>query len=158
MNLKIVTHQKMAKLLFAAAMLFAVNCAAQEIPKIGDIWEGEVRQNERIYAFPPYSLERMIKFKVDNIEFRGAVTEEKKVIFISTRDPNFLINGRKYVGMPFASFESKRGIGNILGWGRYAKIDDEWYAAFDFKTQLTDSSRVLFLFKARVAKNRVASN
>jgi len=144
----------MTTALFAAAILLAVNCSAQEMPKIGDTWTGATNSG-KLYVFPPYSLQDRIKFTVDSIQFNGAVTEDKEIIFVSTSDPDFTINGKKYIGLPFSYLENKADAITLLGWGSYVKINEEWYAAFDYKAPPTNSSRVAFVFKGKTPKGRI---
>lgn len=136
----------MTKLLFFAATLLTMsvnNCSAQEIPKIGQAWTGSTEGE--LYVPSPYGFEDMIHFDVGKIKFSGAVHKEK-IIFISTRDTAFLINGKKYIGQPLSSLENRQDVEKVPGWGHYVKIDNEWYAGFDFKS-VNPQSKVLFLFK-----------
>lgn len=138
---------------FVVAILFAMNiniCSAQQIPEIGETWAGEVRSREKLYVMPPYGIEDKIVFQVDNIEFSGAV-KDKKIVFISTANPDFLINGKKYIGKPLSSFENRDEVVTVKGWGYYLKIDDEWYAGFDHR----NSSKVSFVFKYKPPQRKI---
>ncbi|QEH40698.1 hypothetical protein [Chitinophaga sp. XS-30] len=117
----------------------------QKIPEIGQRWDGKVDHGEKIYAPPPLGIQDQISFDIAGILFKGAV-KEKKVVFISTSDPDFVINGKKYIGATLSSIRNRNSILTVPGWGRYLSIEDNWNAAFGFES-VSDSSRIVFLFK-----------
>lgn len=121
------------------------NCLGQKIPNIGETWTGELTSNEKLYALPPLGFQDKITFEVDKVKFDGAV-RKGLVVFISTVDPGFAIDGKKYIGMALSSFANKKDIVTAEGWGSYLKIPGGWYAGFGDKN-LRDSSTVRFLFK-----------
>ena len=146
----------MVRSTFFAAILFAMNinnCSAQEIPEIGQTWTGEIRHNEKLYVLPPYGFQDKIVFKSGDSDFSGAV-KSGRIVFISTNDPDFVINGKRYVGVPLSSFKSRDKLVTSPGWGSYLEIDDEWYAAFDYK-ELSDTSKVIFVFKYSPPKSKI---
>lgn len=146
----------MVKLTFFAAVLFAMNinnCSAQEIPEIGQTWTGKIEPDEKLYVLPPYGFQNKIVFKVGDSNFSGAV-KSGRIVFISTDDPDFVINGKSYVGMPLSSFKNRDRLKTSRGWGSYLEINDEWYAAFDFK-ELSDTSKVIFVFKYAPPKSKI---
>lgn len=146
----------MVRLTFFATILFVLNinhCLAQEIPGIGQTWAGEISPDEKLYVLPPYGFQDKIVFKAGDINFFGAV-KSGRIVFISTHDPGFVINGKSYVGTPLSSFKNRDELVTSPGWGSYLKIDDEWYAAFDYK-ELSDASKVVFVFKYNPPKSKI---
>jgi hypothetical protein len=122
------------------------SCLGQKVPQIGDVWAGKV-SSDKIYLFPPFGFQNKIVFEVNKKKFTGAVKDgSKEIIFLSTTDPDFVVNKKKYIGLPLSSFSNKNDITIIMGWGGYIKVTRDWYAGFDDR-KLSDSSKVRFLFK-----------
>lgn len=115
---------------------------AQKIPKLKDPWPTPSRKYSMYIPSGIFSRDTLV---VDGIKF-DIVVNNKQVVYVGTIDKNFMIGGKKYVGLALSDFKFKEGIKLYLGWGHYLKISDEWYALFDFN-KLTDSSKVLSVFK-----------
>lgn len=118
---------------------------SQELPKIGQVWTGSKAEGG-IFLPPPVGLTDKIVFSVNEVEFRGGVSKENKIVAISTTDSHFKINGKAYIGTRLGEFINKDEVKLVSGWGHYLPIDEEWFAGFDYKT-VSDSSKVLFVFK-----------
>lgn len=82
-----------------------------------------------------------------NIKYSVGLSSKSKIIFISTIDKNFNLNGLK-VGntLPFKYLTGNK-IKYIPGWGYYIKIDSEWFAGFDFQIKPDKDSKIGWFFK-----------
>lgn len=67
------------------------------------------------------------------VEYTIAV-EDEKIAIISTRDPNFALDGLR-VGNHLSDKYKGEEIKLIKGWGRYVKLRDGWYAATSFESK-----------------------
>ena len=126
-------------------LLSIVSYAQNDFPKLNATWQGDISFGSMIYA--PHSMYNKIQFQHKGVKYLGGIDVNKKLVFISTTDTAFNINNIKYIGMPLLVFTNKENIKTIRGWGSYLKINQDWYAAFDFK-HLSDNSKVLFVFQS----------
>ena len=89
---------------------------------LGETFHGWKREYGGIFA--PYDqLIHRIPVLYNGIEYDLGISKDEEIVFISTTDKRFSVNGYK-VGDEI----TKTRI--IRGWGIIAKIDDEWYAAW----------------------------
>jgi maltose-binding protein MalE len=88
---------------------------------------------------------------VDNkIKFTLGLNQKYRVQYISTNDVNFQTQEKIKVNQSF--FEIKDLLATLkvkreAGWATYYELPSGWSIAFDFKSNISDSSRVLFIFK-----------
>jgi len=142
----IIGNSWFTRIVLLLIFLTTVNSSfSQELPKIGQIWTGS-KTSGKIFLPPPVGIADEIAFVVDDVEIKGGVSKENKIVGISTTDPHFKINGKTYIGAPLGEFVNKDKVKLIRGWGHYLPIDEEWFAGFDYQT-VSDSSKVLFVFK-----------
>lgn len=124
-------------------VLFTNSNYAQSLPRLGQSWINAFNEQQRLYI--PSGIHPLSIVKIADVYY-SIVTENKKVKYISTNDKEFKINGGKVIGKKLTEFKNKAELKLYLGWGHYLKLDDEWYAAFDFNS-ISDTSKCLFVFK-----------
>lgn len=105
------------------------------------------QKQSQYFIVTPYSdIVPAYEANINGIEFSIAVDEYRKKLFISTRDTNFKQEGKAVVGRTLSSFKNKADIKLMQGWGYYLKIDEYWYARFDFNN-IGDDSKVGYVFQ-----------
>lgn len=111
----------------------------------------EVKQKN---ILTPYStIVPVYETVISDTHYMIAVDDYAKNLYISCKDPNFKMDGRPVIDRPLSSFKSKDEVKLIMGWGHCLMIDDNWYAAFDFKG-LNDDSKVLWVFQYDMGKDQ----
>jgi hypothetical protein len=94
---------------------------------------------------PSANLEKHIKLK-DSLSL--GLNENNIIIYVATDNPSFIITdlriGSKLTDIP--NYKNKTII-NSKGFAYSIKIDDVWYAGFDYKKTLTNDSEILFFFQ-----------
>ena len=81
-------------------------------------------KEEHGYILIPYNnLIKGINVLYDGIEYTLGISDNKTIVFISTNDKHFSVNGFK-VGDEISKAQT------IPGWGNYVKVNEEWYAAW----------------------------
>ena len=102
---------------------------------------------------PNNSLTKCVKLKEKNVEYNIGVSNENKVIFISTNDTLFSVDGIR-VGDKISLFCNVEKIEFSIsnknfspGWGYYIPISGNWFAALDFREKPNKKSTVQFFFK-----------
>lgn len=120
-------------------------CKGQEIICIGSRIEQNIAGTSKI-LIPSGALVNSIEYTHNNHIFTAGIRDDKSVIYISTVDPNFEIDGFKTNDEIFKIYESSQ-VECVLGWGYYIKIDSEWYAGFEINAKPTKFSKIKWLFK-----------
>lgn len=81
-------------------------------------------KDEHGYVLNPRNeLVKSVNVLYKGIEYTLGISNSQTIEYISTSDKNFSINGFK-VG------DEINKTNTILGWGNYARINEEWYAAW----------------------------
>ncbi|QEC52994.1 hypothetical protein EDD80_105215 [Anseongella ginsenosidimutans] len=111
----------------------------------------EVKQ--KYILAPTSSIVPMYETVISDTHYRIAVDDYVKRLYISCNDPNFKIDGKPVIDRPLSSFKNKDEAKLIMGWGHYLMMDDNWYAAFDFK-DLNDDSKVWSVFQYDMGKDQ----
>lgn len=62
------------------------------------------------------------------------------------------INGKTYINNHLVDFRNRDEIKLVPGWGHYLPLGDGWYAGFDYHRPISDSSKVLFVFKYKFSE------
>jgi hypothetical protein len=86
----------------------------------------------------------------NNTKFTLGLNQKNLVQYISTNDVNFYTLEKIKVNQSF--FEIKDLLATLkvkreASWATYYELPSGWSIAFDFKSNISDSSRVLFIFK-----------
>lgn len=117
----------------------------QDVPALGDEWKGEILKNTPLFI--PSGMTKAGKLLLKNgQEFSIGINDNNRIVYIDTKSTSFVRKGIS-VGKKLSEFTKIEDVKIHKGWGGgYVKIDEDWYAAFSSK-DLTDSSKVLFLFK-----------
>lgn len=102
---------------------------------------------------PNNALAKCVEIEEEGIKYSLGLSDDNKVIFISTIDTLFSINGIKtgdcissFCDVEKIEFECKND-NYTPGWGYYIPIGDGWFAAFNFKEKPNKNSLVQYLFK-----------
>jgi hypothetical protein len=132
-------------------VLFFMSCKAQiEIGKSIDSFM-VINNDSTVYLLTsPAQFEKGYEITFDSINYRVAITDKRKIKFIETTDLKFKTEEGTFVGMPYSSISKekiKSKIYDLKGWGKALKLSSGWYAVFDFKQSLTDSSPIQFFYK-----------
>lgn len=93
------------------------------------------------------SIEKGFKFEHDGILYQGI---EKKGLFtfIYTNDLNFKTPDGVSVSSIFKDFKANpKDVKTRVGWAKTYKLSSGWICGFDFKSEINDKSKVMFLFK-----------
>ncbi len=136
-------RQKIFGLLIVIMMLDS--CVTQKI-ELGSIYVKE-RSNERIGIFMPSGdLINCERVHYGGIEYDLVISPDGRIKYISTNDENFEVNGLK-VGYTISQIDKINPIEEKMGWGYYMKIDEKWYAGFDFNESPTKNSPILWFFQ-----------
>lgn len=80
------------------------------------------------------------------ILFTVGLTDENRIIYIDTRDPNFTLSGFK-VQMPLRNRYNSSELYYAPGWGYFFPIKKGWYAGFDYRNKPTAESPILYFFQ-----------
>lgn len=83
-------------------------------------------KEENGYILIPYNnLIKGINVFYDGIEYTLGISDNQTIVFISTNDKLFSVNGFK-VGDEIKTSKAR----TIPGWGNYVNVNEEWYAAW----------------------------
>lgn len=82
----------------------------------------------------------------ESFKFTVGITNNHKIIFISTVDSTFVIDGIS-VHCKLSQIAPNKEIKLVRGWGYYIPVNDKWYAAFDFNQTPNEDSQIQFLFQ-----------
>lgn len=102
---------------------------------------------------PQNNIIKAYKTMINGINFMIAVEDIHNSLYISTSDQKFRLGDSTIIGRPLESFKNKKEIKLIRGWGHYLKIDNQWYAAFDWK-KVSDTSKVLFCISVSILNRK----
>ena len=105
----------------------------------------ETGMNNTLIFIPDGSCVSSYRVIDNNIEYDIGVYKNT-IIFISTSDKDFTVNGLRVNDHMPASMLN-RDIGFRSGWGYYVEIVSGWYAGFDYGKRPTIDSPILFFFK-----------
>lgn len=107
---------------------------------------------------PNNALAKCVEIEEEGIKYSLGLSDDNKVIFISTTDTLFSINGIKtgdcissFCDVEKIEFECKND-NYTPGWGYYIPIGDGWFAAFNFKEKPNKNSLVQYLFKYNISQ------
>lgn len=89
----------------------------------------------------------------DSIEYTLGVNKQSELVFISTSDPKFSVEGTK-IGDFIIGLENENKIGYITGWGYYIQLNENWYAGFDCKSKPKENSKIEWIFSYKFQKNK----
>lgn len=130
-------------------IVFKPFAMSQNLPALGDVWQGEISANLDVAIFN--NIYRAANICVNNVDFLVAVdaTNGNKVKGIITKDARFNIRGKKIIGKRLGEFDTKDKGKLIRGAGYYVPLTDGWYARFDFKNT-SDSSKCTIVIKCKI--------
>ena len=87
-----------------------------------------------------------------NITFIYGIDEKDNVIYVSTNDSKFKIQNYN-LNNTFGDISlNMKDMKYIPGWGYYIKIDNIWYAGFNFKSKPRQTSKIEWFFKYNFPK------
>lgn len=93
------------------------------------------------YILVPYNnLMRCIKILHNGVEYELGVSNNHIIKYIGTSDRRFSVKGYK-IGDEINKTHT------IIGWGNYAKINEEWYAAWFTENRNEKSGKIQCFFK-----------
>jgi len=141
---------KYAGLSFLLVLSF-ISCRAQiEIGKSIDSFN-IINNDSAVYLLTsPAQFDKAYEIIFDSIIYIVTVTDKRKIKFIETADLKFKTTEGVAVGMPYSSISKEKiesKVYDLKGWGKALKLSSGWYAVFDFKQPLTDSSPIQFFYK-----------
>jgi hypothetical protein len=120
--------------IFLILILFSLfSCKAQKGINIGSKIEQNMKSNSKI-LIPSGALVNSVSYLQNNSSFTLGVKDDNTVVYISTVDPNFEIEGFKINDDISKIYESSK-VKYVIGWGYYIKINSDWYAAFDINSK-----------------------
>lgn len=143
----------MKKYLKKITMLFLFiffSCSAQKNLKLGSKMDENKQISSKI-LIPSGSLIDSFSAKYNNNTFIFGVNKDETVVFISTVDPVFEIEGFKINDDISKIFDGTQ-VNYIAGWGYYLKINSEWFAGFDFNTKPTKNTKIQWFFKYKFSE------
>ncbi len=122
--------------------------SAQSLPALGDHMAAPPHTGGRsVYTY--FGIEQFKELSVDGIVYWLTASKQNKVHYISTRDKNFKA-GHLQVGQPLAALKQQQAdfsVEHRLGWGYYIKLENGWYAAFDWKNPPNDAAKINYFFR-----------
>jgi len=77
----------------------------------------------------------------NNIQYNITVNSEQQINFITTKDPNFIIDHDIKVGTKLIDIKEPI-VEHIPGWGYYTQINTTWYAGFNYKEKPNSNSKI----------------
>lgn len=93
------------------------------------------------YIFAPYNNPiKCIEISCNGIEYDIGVSDNHIIKYITTSDKRFSVDGYK-IGDEITKTHT------IIGWGHYAKINEEWYAAWFSENRNDKSGKIEWFFK-----------
>ena len=93
------------------------------------------------YIFTPYNNPlKCIEISFNEIEYDIGVSDNHIIKYITTSDKRFSVDGYK-IGDEIIKTHT------IIGWGHYAKINEEWYAAWFSENRNDKSGKIQWFFK-----------
>ena len=106
---------------------------------------GKVKANswtdENGYILVPNNdLMKCIKISHNGVEYELGVSNNHIIKYIATTDKRFSVEGYKIGDEIYKTH-------TIIGWGNYAKINEEWYAAWFTENKNERSGKIQWFFK-----------
>lgn len=93
------------------------------------------------YILVPYNEPiKCIVISYNGIEYDIGVSDNNIIKYITTSDKRFSVDGYK-IGDEITKTHT------IIGWGHYAKINEEWYAAWFSENRNEESGKIQWFFK-----------
>lgn len=123
------------------------SCKAQKGINIGSKIEQNMKGNSKI-LIPSGALVNSVTYLYNNNSFTLGINDDNSLVYISTVDPNFKIEGFKINDDISKIYENSK-VKYAIGWGYYIQIDSDWYAGFDINSKPTKLSKIQWFFKYR---------
>ena len=89
---------------------------------------------------PNNDLMKCIKISHNGVEYELGVSNNHIIKYIATTDKRFSVEGYKIGDEIYKTH-------TIIGWGNYAKINEEWYAAWFTENKNERSGKIQWFFK-----------
>ena len=137
---------KIIKLLFVSIM--CLSCSTKNYLELNSIINERKAENSSEYILiPTNGLAKSYSIIEKNIEYTIGISQEHKIIFISTTDKKFTIKGlRVNDKLPESYFDKELNF--TPGWGYYVEIEESgWFAGFDFHTKPNHELEIQWFFK-----------
>ena len=136
----------MIKIMKAFPLLLMVfSCSTINYLDLNSKIKEEGHSVSRIFI-PSGALVNSFDYVDNGIKYNIGISSQGKIIYISTTDEKFDIDGIK-INSKLPEEYWYRKLEHISGWGYYLKIDSEWFAGFDFQTRPNEESEVEWIFK-----------
>lgn len=135
------------------SILIFFSCSAQKKINLGSKMEKKEQSSSKI-LIPSGALMNSFSSKYNNNTFIFGVNKDETVVYISTVDPLFEIEGFKINDDISKIFESSQ-VNYIVGWGYYLKINSEWFAGFDINTKPTKNTKIQWFFKYKFTEGNL---
>jgi hypothetical protein len=110
-----------------------------------------VKDSKEKILIPNGSLYKLVEKKAKNINYNFGVNSKSEVVYISTSDPKFSIEGINMNSL-FSDISKKNKVEYISGWAYYVKINSEWYAAYNLKTPPKATDKISWFFKYKFSE------
>lgn len=121
------------------------SCCPQNKFQLGAQINGDISSRNKI-MIPSGALLDVKEIHYKNISYTLAISENKKIKYISTKDSKFSVEKLK-INDDISKIFDETKIKYIPGWGYYMKVNSEWYAGLDFRMKPTKSSKIGWFFK-----------
>lgn len=113
---------------------------------------------DRYIILPNNCLTKYVALEENGIKYNLGISNDDKIVFISTNDSTFSINDVK-IGDCIPSFCDIENFDFQIdnknytpGWGYYIPINDEWFAALDFKKNQIKTQKFNFSLNPKIRR------
>ena len=136
--------------LLVAILLLSQSCTTVKAPILGQkIYLGDI---DKSVLTPDNNLVPAFDTTFNNITYTVGVANNT-IIFVSTNDPDFHLDNMKIGGYVKNKYKES-DIMKRTGWGRFIKLNDDWYAATSSQTK-NDDFIIEWFFKYNFDRNKI---
>ena len=136
---------------FCCASLY---CSAQKIvnKKIVDVPRMVLLDSTMHFLIHPNQISEVHVGLLDSVYYEVLLDDSSLIRYISTSDDNFRSQEGIKVGDTFSLLvktfnATKKNVHKYAGWGLAFELKSGWFAVFDFRKQLKNSSPIQFFFQ-----------
>lgn len=110
-----------------------------------------IKSSNELLLIKVSQLSKKYAVILDNICYEISLDDNKNVQFIGTSDSSFKTSDNLSIGMEFKEINNAKinSIKTERGWAKYIFLESGWNAAFDFKANITPTSKILFFFRRK---------
>lgn len=135
----------MGKKMFICCLLFVCFSCSKQTLELNSIFMPENNNTNYYMLGPDVSFHKSYSVTMNNVEYSVAVSNQNRIIFVSTRDSSFTV-GKLKVGdeVPKEKFKKYH---SIPGWGTCVPISSGWYAGYYNESESNENVKIQFFIK-----------